>query len=108
MELQEEKGYKYPKLERHAAGMLIAGPILWLVGSIHNSCQIYERADGHLQILQQGVHIPFLIASVLFAVGAIINAREQAAAAAHHGLQLLVIHSSNAIPMLDGLHHCHQ
>ncbi|CAN6564811.1 unnamed protein product [Malus baccata var. baccata] len=86
--IQAEKGYGYSKLERHAKNMLIAGPVLWLLGSIHNSCQIYERADGHVQILQQSIHIPFLIGSVLFTVGAILNSREQ-----HelflHGLQLL-------------------
>lgn len=88
--LQAEKGYGYSKLERHAKNMLIAGPVLWLLGSIHNSCQIYERADGHVQILQQSVHIPFLIGSVLFTVGAILNTREQHGLF-RHGLQLLVI-----------------
>ncbi|XWS50396.1 hypothetical protein CRYUN_Cryun12cG0084200 [Craigia yunnanensis] len=86
--IQTEKGYGFFKLEKHALGMLIAGPVLWVLGSIHNSCQIYERADGHVQILQQCVHIPFLIGSVLFMVGAILNSREQAGII-HHGLQLL-------------------
>ncbi|CAN6705857.1 unnamed protein product [Malus baccata var. baccata] len=97
--IQAEKGYGYSKLERHAKNMLIAGPVLWLLGSIHNSCQIYERADGHVQILQQSIHIPFLIGSVLFTVGAILNSREQ-----HelflHGLQLLVFKMQQ---MGDGL-----
>lgn len=75
--------------------MLIAGPILWLIGSINNSCQIYERADSHLQILQQSVHIPFLIGSVLFTVGSILNIREQAGDVVQHGLELVV--SSQAI-----------
>ncbi|KAG4184636.1 hypothetical protein ERO13_A09G183700v2 [Gossypium hirsutum] len=86
--IQAEKGYGFFKLERHALGMLVAGPVLWVVGSIHNSCQIYERADAHVQILQQSVHIPFLIGSVLFMVGAILNGREQTGVI-HHGLQLL-------------------
>ncbi|KAM1471680.1 hypothetical protein ACFX14_042143 [Malus domestica] len=86
--IQAEKGYGYSKLERHAKNMLIAGPVLWLLGSIHNSCQIYERADGHVQILQQSIHIPFLIGSVLFTVGAILNSREQHGLFLH-GLQLL-------------------
>ncbi|KAF7145085.1 hypothetical protein RHSIM_Rhsim04G0082700 [Rhododendron simsii] len=51
----------YFKLEKQALNMLIAGPVLWVLGSIHKSFQIYERADGHLQILQQSVHIPFLM-----------------------------------------------
>lgn len=87
--LQEEKGYGYFKLERHALNMLIAGPVLWVLGSIHNSCQIYERADGHIQILQQSVHIPFLMGSLLFMVGSIINCHEQARLV-HHGIDLLV------------------
>ncbi|XVE64342.1 hypothetical protein DITRI_Ditri07aG0093900 [Diplodiscus trichospermus] len=87
--IQAEKGYGFFKLEKHGLGMLIAGPVLWVLGSIHNSCQIYERADGHVQILQQSVQIPFLIGSVLFMVGAILNSREQAGII-HHGLQLLV------------------
>ncbi|KAK3032935.1 hypothetical protein RJ639_036106 [Escallonia herrerae] len=86
--IQEEKGYSYSRLEKHALNMLIAGPTLWLFGSIHNSCQIYERADGHVQILQDGVHIPFLMGSLLFLVGAILNHREQAGFA-HHGVGLL-------------------
>ena len=87
--IQEEKGYGYYKMEKHAVNMLIAGPVLWVVGSIHNSCQIYERAESHVQILQQCVHIPFLMGSLLFTVASILNAREQAALDLH-GLQLLV------------------
>ncbi|PON96868.1 polypyrimidine tract-binding-like protein [Trema orientale] len=85
---QEEKGYEYYKLEKHAVNMLIAGPVLWVVGSIHNSCQIYERADAHVQMLQQGVHIPFLMGSLLLTVASILNARDQSGLD-HHGLQLL-------------------
>lgn len=69
--------------------MLIAGPALWMLGSILNSCQIYERADGHVQILQQSVHIPFLLGSLLFFVAAVLNGYEQVGSA-HHGLKLLV------------------
>ncbi|ESR35367.1 hypothetical protein KPL70_024917 [Citrus sinensis] len=86
--IQEEKNYGLFKLEKHALNMLIAGPVLWLLGSIHNSCQIYERADGHVQILQQSVHIPFLMGSLLLMVGAILNSREQAGWM-HHGTELL-------------------
>ncbi|KZV32835.1 hypothetical protein F511_20936 [Dorcoceras hygrometricum] len=75
--IQAVKGYGYSSFTRHALNMLIAGPVLWLLGSIHNSCQIYERADGLIQILQQSVHIPFLLASLLFLVGGIINSREK-------------------------------
>lgn len=79
------------KLERHGMNMLIAGPVLWVLGSIHNSCQIYQRADGHIQILQQSVHIPFLMGSLLFLVAAILNVRQHIIGFAYHGLQLLVI-----------------
>ena len=87
--MREYKGYGLFKLERHALNLLIAGPALWVLGSIHNSCQIYERADGHVQILQQSVHIPFLMGSLLFLVGSILNIHEQAGRG-HHGLKLLV------------------
>ncbi|KAK4783923.1 hypothetical protein SAY86_018291 [Trapa natans] len=86
--LREEKGYGYFKLEKHALKMLVAGPVLWLLGSIHNSCQVYESADGHVQVLQQSVHIPFLMGSLLFVVGAIINIRDQSTMV-HHGMDLL-------------------
>ncbi|XP_011005532.1 PREDICTED: uncharacterized protein LOC105111780 [Populus euphratica] len=86
--IQEYKGYGHFKLERHALNLLIAGPALWVLGSIHNSCQIYERADGHVQILQQSVHIPFLMGSLLFLVGSILNIHEQAGRG-YHGLKLL-------------------
>eukprot|EP00258_Populus_trichocarpa_P016956 XP_006376621.2 uncharacterized protein LOC18103621 [Populus trichocarpa] len=86
--IQEYKGYDHFKLERHALNLLAAGPAFWVLGSLHNSCQIYERADGHVQILQQSVHIPFLMGSSLFLVGSILNIREQAGWG-HHGLELL-------------------
>nr|GEX00680.1 hypothetical protein CTI12_AA103150 [Tanacetum cinerariifolium] len=86
--IQGNKGYTYSKLEAHALNMLIAGSVLWVLGSILNSCQIYERADGHVQILQQSVHIPFLTGSFLFMVGAILNSREQVGHS-RHGLHLL-------------------
>ncbi|KAL3570614.1 hypothetical protein D5086_027863 [Populus alba] len=85
--IQEYKGYGHFKLERHALNLLI-GPALGVLGSIHNSCQIYERVDGHVQILQQSVHVPFLMGSLLFLVGSILNIHEQAGRG-HHGLKLL-------------------
>jgi hypothetical protein len=87
--LQAKKGYRYFKLEKHGLNMLIAGPVLWVLGSIHNSCQIYEKAGGHVQILQHTVQIPFLMGSLLFMVGAILNSHEQDGLF-HHGLELLV------------------
>ncbi|KAF3680978.1 putative pentatricopeptide repeat-containing protein-like [Capsicum annuum] len=85
---QAEKGHDNFKVEKQAVNLLIAGPALWLIGSIHNSCQIYERADGHVQILQQSVNIPFLLGSLLFLVGAILNWQKQSGYV-HHGLKLL-------------------
>ncbi|KAJ1395741.1 hypothetical protein SESBI_33085 [Sesbania bispinosa] len=86
--IQEEKGHGYFKLEKHAVNMLVAGPVLWVVGSIHNSCQIYERADGHVQILQQCVYIPFLMGSLAFMLSAALNYNEQSKVT-HHGIHLL-------------------
>ncbi|GAB2221936.1 hypothetical protein Droror1_Dr00013132 [Drosera rotundifolia] len=85
--LQEKKGYNYI-LEWHAMNLLIAGPVLWLIGSILNSCQIYERADGHVQILQESVLLPFLMGSLLLLVGAVMNHREQTGRD-YHGIGLL-------------------
>ncbi|KAL4204156.1 hypothetical protein AMTRI_Chr01g130740 [Amborella trichopoda] len=58
---------------RHGLSLLIAGPALWVLGSIHNSCQVYERADSYMQILQKAVHLPFLLGSLLFLVGGILS-----------------------------------
>jgi len=90
--MQVEKGVGYDKLETHALNMLIAGPVFWMLGSIHNSCQIYERADGHVQVLQESVHLPFLTGSLLFLVAGILNSRELSgwSRSHHHGLLLLV------------------
>ncbi|CAK7324115.1 unnamed protein product [Dovyalis caffra] len=87
--IQEYEGYGHFKLERHALNLLIAGPALWVLGSIHNSCQINESANGHVKILQKSVHIPFLMGSLLFLVASVLNIREQAGWN-HHGPKLLV------------------
>uniref|UniRef100_A0ACD5ZMA8 Uncharacterized protein n=1 Tax=Avena sativa TaxID=4498 RepID=A0ACD5ZMA8_AVESA len=71
-EIQMERGYRHG-LEKHGLNLLIAGPALWLLGSIHNICQIYERANGHVQILQKSVQIPLLLGSTLYFVGGIVN-----------------------------------
>ncbi|MFS8013708.1 hypothetical protein Hanom_Chr14g01336331 [Helianthus anomalus] len=86
--LQVDRGFGYDKIEAHVVNLLIAGTSLWVVGSIHNSCQIYERANASLQILQHAVQIPFLMASFLFLAGAIVNFLEQLGHT-HHGLNLL-------------------
>lgn len=71
-EIQMERGYRHG-LEKHGLNLLIAGPALWFLGSIHNMCQIYERANGHVQILQKSVQIPLLLGSTLFLVGGVVN-----------------------------------
>ncbi|KAL4575755.1 hypothetical protein LXL04_011840 [Taraxacum kok-saghyz] len=86
--LQADRGFGYHGIEGHALNMLIAGSSLWVVGSIHNSCQFYDHTDGQIQILQHGVQIPFLMGSLLFLVGAVLNFREQVRHR-HHGLSLL-------------------
>ncbi|KAL6609463.1 hypothetical protein ACP70R_039432 [Stipagrostis hirtigluma subsp. patula] len=69
--------------EKHAANMLLAAALLWLLGSVLNSCQVYERADGRAQLLQSSVQVPLLLGSLLFLVAAVLNRRrvpgEQAA-----------------------------
>ncbi|XP_020270671.1 uncharacterized protein LOC109845816, partial [Asparagus officinalis] len=70
--IQMEKGYSY-RLEKHALNLLIVGPVLWVIGSIHNLCQFYERSNSHVQILQKCVQIPFLMGSLLFLVGGFFN-----------------------------------
>ncbi|CAN6444370.1 unnamed protein product [Victoria cruziana] len=75
------------KLEKHASNLLIAGPALWLAGSIQNACQVYERADGLLQVLQKGVYLPFLMGSQLLLVAGILN--RQTSSHSAHGPSLL-------------------
>jgi hypothetical protein len=69
-----ERGYRHG-LEKHGLNLLIAGPALWCLGSIH-ICQIYERANGHVQILQKSVQIPLLLGSTLYFVGGIVNGHD--------------------------------
>lgn len=81
--------------------MLIAGPLLWMIGSIHNACQIYERADSHVQILQQCVYIPFLVGSLLFLVSAVLNSLDLSGSS-HSGLKLLVSTLKTNLPHKNG------
>ncbi|WVZ76993.1 hypothetical protein U9M48_024898 [Paspalum notatum var. saurae] len=71
-EIQLERGYQR-SLAQHGLNLLIAGPALWCLGSIHNICQVYERASGHVQLLQKSVQIPLLLGSTLFLVAGIVN-----------------------------------
>ncbi|KAJ0963000.1 hypothetical protein J5N97_028122 [Dioscorea zingiberensis] len=71
--IQSKRGYSSHKLKSSGLSMLITGPVFWLLGSVLDLCQIYERADGHVQILQKGVQIPLLMGSLLFLVGGVFD-----------------------------------
>ncbi|OEL12737.1 hypothetical protein BAE44_0026242 [Dichanthelium oligosanthes] len=74
----EGGGYSSYGKEKHAANMLLAAALLWLLGSVLNSCQVYERADGQAQLLQSSVQVPLLLGSLLFLVAAVLNRRRVA------------------------------
>ncbi|KAM3413189.1 hypothetical protein ACQJBY_004393 [Aegilops geniculata] len=69
------------KLERRAADALLAGAVLWMLGSVLSSCQVYERADGRAQLLQSSVQVPVLLGSLLFLVAAVLHRRREPALA---------------------------
>ncbi|XP_062221198.1 uncharacterized protein LOC133920610 [Phragmites australis] len=75
-EIQMERGYRQG-LAKHGLNLLIAGPALWFLGSVHNICQVYERASGHVQLLQKSVQIPLLLGSTLFLIAGIINRHDR-------------------------------
>ncbi|OEL27707.1 hypothetical protein BAE44_0011275 [Dichanthelium oligosanthes] len=75
-EIQMERGYRHG-LARHGLNLLIAGPALWCLGSVHNICQVYERASGHVQLLQKSVQIPLLLGSTLFLIAGIVNRHDR-------------------------------
>jgi hypothetical protein len=86
--MQMERGYRHG-LARHGLNLLIAGPALWCLGSVHNICQVYERASGHVQLLQKSVQIPLLLGSTLFLVAGIVNRHDRRSRTA--AFSLLVI-----------------
>ncbi|KAG0532619.1 hypothetical protein BDA96_04G123000 [Sorghum bicolor] len=75
-EIQMERGYRH-SLAVHGLNLLIAGPALWCLGSVHNICQVYERASGHVQLLQKSVQIPLLLGSTLFLVAGVVNRHDR-------------------------------
>ncbi|KAL6629578.1 hypothetical protein ACP70R_029343 [Stipagrostis hirtigluma subsp. patula] len=75
-EIQMERGYRHG-LTRHGLNLLIAGPALWCLGSVHNICQVYERASGHVQLLQKSVQVPFLLGSTLFLIAGVVNRHDR-------------------------------
>lgn len=60
------------KVINHSYGMLIAGPALWLLGSIQNAFQVYQKTDTRVQLMQKAVSIPFVIATTLILVSAVL------------------------------------
>ncbi|EPS69524.1 hypothetical protein M569_05242, partial [Genlisea aurea] len=84
----ENGGDPYLKWERASLSMFVAGPTLWTLGSILNSCQIYERSGAYVQLLQASVAVPFSMASLLFLVASILNETEHIGSH-RHGLELL-------------------
>lgn len=53
--------------------MLVAASVLWMLGSLLNACQVYERADGRAQLLQATVQVPLLLGSLFFLLAAAAN-----------------------------------
>ncbi|KAJ1264303.1 hypothetical protein BS78_09G253300 [Paspalum vaginatum] len=70
---QPEPQPQVTREEKHAADLLLAAALLWLLGSALNACQVYERADGRAQLLQSSVQVPQLLGSLLFLVAAALN-----------------------------------
>lgn len=60
------------KVVNHAYGMLIAGPALWFLGSIQNAFQLYQKAGTRVQLMHRAVSVPFVIATTLFLVSAVL------------------------------------
>eukprot|EP01018_Ginkgo_biloba_P021640 Gb_02049 [translate_table: standard] len=72
--LQTSRGESFHhKYWKHATNLLVAGPAFWVLGSIHNAFQVYERANAQLQAMQKAVYLPFLIGSILYLISSIVN-----------------------------------
>lgn len=74
---------KASTLSKHAYIFLIVAPALWLLGSIHNSFQLYENTELDVQAYQRGVTLPFVIGSLLLVLAGIVNVLSWPAAALH-------------------------
>ncbi len=88
----------------HAYRLLIAGPLLWLLGSIHNAFQVYEKVDTKVQLLQKTVSIPFLIASTLFVISGILAAENWPSPAAAIKIQVWQIKNKQSILVSSSIH----
>lgn len=58
--------------EQVALQLVIAGSVFWVLGSLHNACQVYNRSSATLQIFQKAVYLPLLVASTLLLVSSIL------------------------------------
>ncbi|KAH7285012.1 hypothetical protein KP509_33G007500 [Ceratopteris richardii] len=58
--------------EHTAIQLLIAGSALWLLGSLHNACQVYINSNALIQLYQKAVYLPLLIASTLLLVSSVL------------------------------------
>uniref|UniRef100_A0A0D9WKC6 Uncharacterized protein n=1 Tax=Leersia perrieri TaxID=77586 RepID=A0A0D9WKC6_9ORYZ len=56
----------------NAMATAAAAAAAWVVGSVANACQTYERADSRAQLMQSGVQVPMLVGSLLFLVSAAV------------------------------------
>jgi hypothetical protein len=52
--------------------LVISGSALWLLGSIHNAFQVYEKANARVQLLQMATSLPFLVSSELLLLSGIL------------------------------------
>ncbi|KAG0593342.1 hypothetical protein KC19_1G322200 [Ceratodon purpureus] len=53
--------------------LVVAGSALWLLGSIHNAFQVYEKTGMRIQVLQKAVSVPCIIASELLLVSGVVS-----------------------------------
>lgn len=67
----------------HVYRLLIAAPAFWLLGSIHNSFQVYANTDLEVQAYQRAVTLPFVIGSLLLLLSGIVTILSWPAAAFH-------------------------
>ncbi|MCO5562080.1 hypothetical protein L7F22_015706 [Adiantum nelumboides] len=65
-------GSSFGGRERAALQLLIAGSVCWVLGSLHNACQVYNRSSATLQLFQKAVYLPLLVASILFLVSSVL------------------------------------
>ncbi|KAH7290417.1 hypothetical protein KP509_30G047800 [Ceratopteris richardii] len=68
----QSKSLVQGRKEQAAVQLLVAGSVFWVLGSIHNACQLYSRSSPLVQFLQKAVYQPLLIASTLLLIGSVL------------------------------------